>query len=187
MATNATKPTPPVKPDPRIAKLEGLLATAKKERYAARKEVATLKAEMEAASQPVPAGPPSREVVRPEPGDMLEINQVAGLTAASEGAFGAAGANPAQIVLTDTEGYVLPLPIAVVSADDFTPAAFGGLTYGRSIDILPEHPEVWLRTVWLVDADGRPVASCRLGAALPGGGGNKAQVPAKTILFRFGE
>ncbi len=112
----------------------------------------------------------------PEEDDYAKWGDVAGLL--DEGEL-------VVLVLADDNGVVQPYP-AVIGGKALFTAQAGSLLYGGMIQLEPEMDQVTLRFAVLLDAGGKVLSVCRLGALLIGGGGLSAMIPGNNLRFNFG-
>ncbi|WP_298164566.1 hypothetical protein [Novosphingobium sp.] len=89
------------------------------------------------------------------------------------------------LVLADDNGVVQPYPAVIGGKALFTPQA-SSLLFGGMIQLEPEMDQVTLRFAVLLDAGGKVLSVCRLGALLIGGGGLSAMIPGNNLRFSFG-
>ena len=90
----------------------------------------------------------------------------------------------AVVVLADDNGVVQPFAPVVGGKALFTTQG-DALLYAPLIALEPESDLVTMRFAVLLDAGGKVLSVCRLGALLIGGGGLSAMIPGNNLRFAF--
>jgi len=174
-----------------LAKANAALFAAKDENATGDEDKARI-AELEAqiaamqAAQPTPPAPVDVDIKYPKVGKALKIPEEGKRATAADVANLLAAGDVLVMVLTDSNGKVQDYAPQVGGPGLFI-ARDTGLMFGADIDLKPEMPRIELRFAVLLDAAGKVLSSCRLGALLIGGDGLSAMIPANNLRFDFEE
>ena len=167
-----------------LAKLAGQIKDRDAADDTAKATITKLEAQIIALGATPPAPPAELAIKRPKVGKELKLPEE-GKRAKAADVLGLLGDGELlMVVLADDNARVQPFPAQVGGADLFT-ASGAGLLFAGAIELNQDAEATVMRHAVLMDAQGKVLSSCRLGALLLGGGGLSAMIPGNSLRFDF--